>query len=292
MRAIATLVAVLSLIVLSESKNMHVLPVFVWSGKSLAPVAEPTSVDVALANSLVGSPEIVVFYMLNEVSALQLRKEKSLLKNIEASITSAATSTFKALPLTKVQISDLASASAEKGANIIEVDSSAIQAYLAEHREVLANGKTDVVFVRFSAGATLDAIDAVVGACEKAVSGTEKRRSILSTSSSMAETTVANLLQFQAADRLWTKYPTLSASFANDVSWSDSGVDDTRRFIKYGTSAYMTPTLLLAILVMIYVLILALSAFCCLLSLQTPEKFEGDQKLEMERELNRGSGHN
>ena len=35
---------------------------------SLAPVAEPTSVDVALANSLVGSPEIVVFYMLNEVA--------------------------------------------------------------------------------------------------------------------------------------------------------------------------------------------------------------------------------
>merc|ERR1712023_208985 len=52
------------------------------------------------------------------------------------------------------------------------------------------------------------------------------------------------------------------------------------------TVQYLTPNLMIAILVMIYMGFLVICSWCCILSLQTPEKFEGDQEKDMARALN------
>jgi len=204
----------------------------------------------------------------------------------------------------KADTSSLLSTAREHGANAMEVKASELQDFLAKHTDLLSNSKPDVVVVNFPAKESMSSVDAVVGATEKSIASTEARTSILSTTSEMKDDVASNLMTFYSSQNLWTQPATVDqalsmsaqakANAANSAKVAapflhPGGINadvTTRHSILYGPSYYLTPTLLLAILVMIYIGVVALCAFCCILSLQTPEKFEGDMEREMSSALN------
>jgi len=304
MRTVLSLAVALAAIVayaVADSAMTTTMPLFKWSGKNAGPVGEPKSVDGALAQSLnSGNPEIVMVYMLHEVSSNQMHSEKESMKNLKSAVTSSKWSNFNALPLAKVETSSLLSTAREHGANVMEVQSSELQGFLAQHPELLSNAKPDVVVVNFPAKEHLATVDSVVGATEKDLAFTDARTSILSTTSAMVGDEASNLMTFYSSSNLWTQ--PASVEQANSNAKNPSTVAPkylqpfgpgtsitTRHSLLYGPSYYLTPTLLLAILVMIYIGVVALCAFCCILSLQTPEKFEGDMEREMSSALNEES---
>merc|ERR1712072_1345093 len=108
------------------------------------------------------------------------------------------------------------------------------------------NGKPDVVMVQFAANADMGTVDSVVGAANKAISAaTTKHVGILSTTNAQ-----------DIADATWVAF-----------RYEDIYTQGT---VAFGSGAVFTG-------------ILALSAYCCLMSLQTPQMFEGDQKDDMRR---------
>jgi len=288
--SLAVALAAIFAYAVAESSLTTTMPLFKWSSDTAGPVGESKSVDGALAHSLkTGSPEIVMVYMLSEVSSNQMFHEKESMANLKNVITNSKWSNFNALPLAKVEISSVLSASRKHGATAVEVKSSELQGFMAKHPELLTNSKPDVVVVNFPAKETLASVDSVVRATEKSIALADSRVSILSTSSEMKEDVASSLMTFYSSSNLWTRPATIQQAQAGDAylhPGSKAGTITTRHSLLYGPSYYLTPTLLLAILVMIYIGVVALCAFCCILSLQTPEKFEGDMEKEMSSALN------
>merc|ERR1711988_609958 len=299
MRTLPVVVAVAAIFAYAVADtSLTTMPLFSWSGKT-AGVGEAKSAAGALAHSLKsGSPEIVMVYMLNEVSSNQMYHEKQSMTNLKNAVLNSKSSNFRALQLEKADTSSLLSTAREYGANTMEVKASELQDFLAKHTDLLSNAKPDVVIVNFPAKESMSSVDAVVGAIEKSISSTEARTSILSTTSEMKDNVASNLMTFYSSQNLWTQPATVQQALSMAASGatapylqpggSNSPVS-TRHSLLYGPSYYLTPTLLLAILVMIYIGVVALCAFCCILSLQTPEKFEGDMEREMSSALNEES---
>merc|ERR1712086_602672 len=179
------------------------------------------------------------------------------LTHLKDAVTSSQWSNYKSLPLAKSQISELLQSASSMEVNSVEVDSKDLQAFFAKH--------PDVVVVRFPEKESMASVDAVVGSAEKAVKA-------------VTDDHCTNLMTFYQSSDLWLRYPTIAQSYQETVA-------SKRTFIKYGPTYYLTPTLLLAILAMIYSGIVLLCAFCCILSLQTPQKFENDYKNEMDEAL-------
>lgn len=229
-------------------------------------------------------------YLLNEVSTQDMQNAQDAFTNLQDTLESARSSTFSAVPLDKVNMEGLLETASANGAAAHNVQSDELEGFLAKNKQLMSDGKPDVVVVRFPAADTLDAssTDAVIGSAQKAISDTtQKYTSILSTLSSM-ETGVASNLAFKFLQSSGVRSNVHNLN-ANATLSSDGFVDNIGLYTKslsYGTTNYLTPTLLVAILVMIYMAVLAISAYCCLLSLQTPEKFEGDQEKDMARALN------
>jgi len=298
MRTLPVVVAVAAIFAYAVADtSLTTMPLFSWSGKT-AGVGEAKSAAGALAHSLKsGSPEIVMVYMLNEVSSNQMYHEKQSMTNLKNAVLNSKSSNFRALQLEKADTSSLLSTAREYGANTMEVKASELQDFLAKHTDLLSNAKPDVVIVNFPAKESMSSVDAVVGATEKSISSTEARTSILSTTSEMKDDVASNLMTFYSSQNLWTQPATVDQALSMSAQATtaaapflhpggiNAGVT-TRHSILYGPSYYLTPTLLLAILVMIYIGVVALCAFCCILSLQTPEKFEGDMEREMSSALN------
>jgi hypothetical protein len=281
----------LSALVALSVADSSTMPLFTWQGASgSAPVSEPKSVDSALASAVkTGNPELVMLYMMQETSAQQMLQAKDDLPNLRDAVSRSQFSSFKALPLAKAQISDMEATARNNGCNMVKVDHDKLEDFFKSNADLLSNSKPDVVLVQFKEGEKLASVDAAVGKIEEQLSGlTDKFNSILSTTSSMAEDSALNLMGFDASSGLWTRYPTVAQSYdiANDGSqYLKVGGVSTRRSILYGPSVYLTPTLLLAIMVFTYIAVLLLAALCCILSLQTPEKFEKDYEKEMEHAL-------
>ena len=130
----------------------------------------------------------------------------------------------------------------------------------------------------------------MIGAAEKAVSAatTGKYDSILSTTASAITTDAGNLaFTFFPSDVVsGVRYIYANLTDANGLPTASP--ETVFNSLRYGSSTYLTPTLLLALLVMVYAAFLALASFCCIMNLQTPEKFEGDQESEMKRALRQG----
>merc|ERR1719197_346192 len=272
--------------VASES-SISTMPLFSWSGHSDME-SKPTSADAALETALTGQPELVMVYMLNEVSTVDMQTQKDSFANLQAALDQAHSSSFAALPVSKVDIDSLLATSKAHGITGADVESSQLEAYLASHSDLMSNQKPDVVVVRFPEQMDAADTDRVLGTAEKSIAAATsgKYSSILSTTSSMAPGVATNLaFRWFASDYLRSNsFNTLANFNGTAKSWPKS----TRTSMYYGGAAYMTPTLGLAILVMIYMAFLALSAYCCILNLQTPEKFEGDQEKDMSRALNQG----
>jgi hypothetical protein len=286
---LAVAVAAILAYAVAESSLTTTMPLFKWSSDTAGPVGEPKSVDGALAQSLkTGSPEIVMVYMLSEVSSNQMFHEKESMANLKNVITHSKWSNFNALPLAKVEASSVLSAAREHGATAVEVKSSELQGFMAKHPELLTNSKPDVVVVNFPTKESLATVDSVVSATEKSIAPADSRVSILSTTSEMKDDVASSLMTFYSSSNLWTRPATIQQAQAGDAYLHPGGdaTFTTRHSLLYGPSYYLTPTLLLAILVMIYIGVVALCAFCCILSLQTPEKFEGDMEKEMSSALN------
>merc|ERR1711934_696219 len=268
-------VAVVTLMVIAavaSETSTSTMPLFAWSGHS--ELVKPHSADSALATAITsGDTELVMVYMLNEVSTRDMQIHKESFTNLQDTLEQAQSSSFVALPVTKVNIDSILATSRVNGVAGVDVESSQLQAYLSTHPELMTNSKPDVIVVRFPANMDAASTDALVGSAQKAVAAATsgKYNSILSTTSSMEPGLATNLaFQFFQADNLRSSVP----------------YNGTRTSLLYGPSTYLTPTLLIAILIMIYMGFLALAAYCCILSLQTPEKFEGDQEKEMNNALN------
>jgi hypothetical protein len=125
--------------------------------------------------------------------------------------------------------------------------------------------------------------DSILGSAEKAVAAATNGAydSILSTTSTLDPGTNVNLaFQFFASESLVSGVRSIAAAYMNGTNPTSE-----RMAINYGSAVNLTPTLLLAILLFLYMIFLALSAFCCILALQTPENFEGDQRDAMKRAL-------
>jgi hypothetical protein len=270
------------------------MPLFAWSGQSNEVVKGPRSADHALSSALsAGSPELVMMYMLNEVSTQEMQDAKGAFTNLQDTLQNARSSTFNAVPLDEVKAESLLATARANGAAAHDVQSSELEGFLAKHTQLMSNGKPDVVVVRFPEK-TLDAAstDALIGSAEKAVaSSTEgKYSSILSTLSSM-ETGVATNLAFKffQSAGVRSNVHNLNANATVLTSGTQAFADNSGVYVNsiaYGPTFYLTPTLLIGILVMVYMAVLLIAAYCCLLSLQTPEKFEGDQEKDMARALN------
>jgi len=287
---LATFVAVVVAAVAASETAASTMPLFSWSSHSeLQP--KPRSADAALASALSsGETELVMMYMLNEVSTQEMQSAKGGFTNLQDTLETARSSTFTALPVTKVDMSGLLETASAHGVVGHDVESSELQNFLAENAQLMSNGKPDVVIVRFPEGQDTASADALIGSAEKAVaSATDgKYNSILSTLSSM-ETGVATNLAFKffQTSNLRSNVHNIDANAT--VSATGALVDNYGLYVKsvmYGPTYYLTPTLLIAILVMIYMFVLLLAAYCCLLQLQTPEMFEGDQERDMARALN------
>jgi len=288
----AFVVVVVAAVAASETAA-STMPLFAWSGHSETQ-PKPRSADAALASALTsGKTELVMVYMLNEVSTQDMQSAKEGFTNLQETLDTARSSTFTALPVTKVDMDSLLETASAHDVVGHDVASSELQNFLAEHAELMSNGKPDVVIVRFPEGEEPSAADALIGSAEKAVaSATDgKYNSILSTLSSM-ETGVATNLAFKffQSSSLRSNVHNMDANATAEASATGPAFEDNYGlFVKsvvYGPTYYLTPTLLIAILVMIYMAILLLAAYCCLLQLQTPEMFEGDQERDMARALN------
>merc|ERR1711934_982467 len=240
---------------LCVGSSMSTMPLFVWSGHSkVASLGQ--SVQTALSSNLAGA-EIVMVYMLDGVSAHEMANRKAALTNLQGSMEKAQDSAFAGLPVHKVS-------SAEKDAESTHsVKSTELQAFLANNAKLLSNGKPDVVVVQFPAKTDLASVDALVGAANDAVSAvTSKFVGILSSGNSLELGQTTNLASFVPTD------------YMKSVAYPQGG-------IRYGPTYYLTPTLLVALLVGAWLLFVSLCAYCCILSLQTPEKFEDDHKKDM-----------
>jgi len=253
-------------VALAGAASVSTMPLFVWSGSDKV-ASGAKSVKSALSQNLKGS-EVAMVYMMNEVSSHKMRQNGEL-TNLEESLSKAKSTAFAALPVEKVATEDIATEARSMGASVVTVKSTDLQAHLAAHPEIATNGKPDVVLVPFPSNANMDTVDSVVGAANKAVSAvTNKHLGILSTSNAQDIADATNL------------------AFHYEPIYSKGNVAFTNGAIFGGTVSMLTPGLLVAILMMVFMGILALSAYCCLMSLQTPEMFEGDQKEEMKRALN------
>jgi len=288
---LAALAALAVSLVAAQNAVSSTMPLFAWSGHSEL-ASKPQSADAALASALsTGRTEMVMVYMLNEVSTQEMHNAKEAFTNLQDTLDRARSSTFTAVPVSKVDVASLLATAKVNGIVGHDVESSKLQGFLADHAALLSNGKPDVLIVRFPDDINSAGADAIIGSAEKAVSSATdgKYNSILSTLSSMEPDVAINLANkfFQSSD-LRSNVHNLNAN-ANTTTGADAYVKNEGLYTKsvvYGPSYYLTPTLLVAILVMIYMGVLLISAYCCLLSLQTPEKFEGDQEKDMARALN------
>jgi len=267
MTKFAALCALLFVAVALGAASVSTMPLFVWSGSDkVAPGAK--SVKTALSENLKGS-EVAMVYMMNEVSSHKMRQSGDALTNLQDSLTKAKSTAFAAIPVEKVSTEDIATAARTMGANVVNVKSADLQAHLAAHPEIATNGKPDVVMVQFAANADMGTVDSVVGAANKAISAaTTKHVGILSTTNAQDIADATNL-----AFRYEDIYTQGTVAFGSGAIFT-------------GTVSMLTPGLLVGILMMVFMGILALSAYCCLMSLQTPQMFEGDQKDDMRRALN------
>lgn len=286
----ASVAAIVIAAVAASESAASTMPLFAWSGHS-EQQSKPRSAEQALESALSsGKTELVMMYMLNEVSTQEMQSAKDGFTNLQDTLESARSSTFTALPVTKVDMDGLLQTAKSHGVVGHDVDSSELQSFLADHAQLMANGKPDVVVVRFPEGQDAASTDALIGSAEKAVaSATDgKYNSILSSLSSMEAGVATNLAFkfFQSAN----VRDNVHNLHANSTEASSGAYVNNEGFyvksVAYGSTFYLTPTLLIGILVMIYMAVLIIAAYCCLLSLQTPEKFEGDQERDMARALN------
>jgi len=254
----------------------------------------PASVEAALTSALTGrEPEVVMTYMFDETSTHQMQGEKEQFVQLKSVLDNAASSAFAALPVSECTTEGLAATARANGATSVEVQAEDLQKYLESHSVLMSDGKPDVIIVRFGSMKAAQA-DSLIGAAEKAVAAATSGRfsSLLSTTSSMEPGVPTNLaFTYFQSQNLRSKPQYAYAD--GDALISQGGNALTlsatvggRRALWYGTVQYLTPNLMIAILVMIYMGFLVLSAWCCILSLQTPEKFEGDQEKDMARALN------
>merc|ERR1711934_667333 len=259
---------------LCVGSSMSTMPLFVWSGHSkVASLGQ--SVQTALSSNLAGA-EIVMVYMLDGVSAHEMANRKAALTNLQGSMEKAQDSAFAGLPVHKVS-------SAEKDAESTHsVKSTELQAFLANNAKLLSNGKPDGAVVQFPAKTDLASVDALVGAANEAVSAvTPKFVGILSSGNSLELGQTTNLASVAPGDP-WSPTSSTNGITANAAIFGGKlGVG-----IQYGPTSLLTPTLLVALLVGAWLLFVSLCAYCCILSLQTPEKFEDDHKKDMARALN------
>merc|ERR1711934_666920 len=253
---------------LCVGSSMSTMPLFVWSGHSkVASLGQ--SVQTALSSNLAGA-EIVMVYMLDGVSAHEMANRKAALTNLQGSMEKAQDSAFAGLPVHKVSSADVVAVAEKDAESTHSVKSTELQAFLANNAKLLSNGKPDVVVVQFPAKTDLASVDALVGAANDAVSAvTSKFVGILSSGNSLELGQTTNLASFVPTD------------YMKSVAYPQGG-------IRYGPTYYLTPTLLVALLVGAWLLFVSLCAYCCILSLQTPEKFEDDHKKDMARALNQG----
>merc|ERR1711907_49897 len=253
-------------LVAAVGASMSTMPLFVWSSSN--DVDRTNSVKSAISKNLKGS-EVTMLYMLNEVSSHQMQQKKAALTNLQETLQRARSTSFAALPVQNVDTADITEHIRKMGVSVAHIKSTDLQAHLADHPEITSNGKPDVVMVQFPKNADLASVDMEVGAAEKAITAaTTKHVGILSTSSSQEMPSATNLAQVFS-----NSYSELSTRYGQTALW-------------YGTVSTLTPTLLVAILVMIFLGIMLFCAYCCILSLQTPQMFEGDQKKEFLRALN------
>jgi len=284
------------------------IPLFKWAGNSQVDVgASDSTAQGALSALLAGhkDAEMVMVYLLHEVSSKALHGKSAALTNFQDVLAKADSSSFSNIALKAQGSDDLHKAAREAGASAVAVPSSELQAFLAKNAGLAANKKQDVVVVTFPEGADIAEADALVGAAEKAVASSTNGAHAGLLSSTLSEKTVATNLAFQftGSNSATSKY--YSAPSAFNV-WTRTGATNLippgttnagytsnqgGKGLKYGPSVYLTPTLLLAIIVTLYMLFVSISAFCCILSLQTPEMFEGDQLKLMKEALDKqGNG--
>merc|ERR1712046_194469 len=199
MRTLPVVVAVAAIFAYAVADSSSTtMPLFSWPGKT--GVGEAKSAAAALAHSLKsGSPEIVMVYMLSEVSSNQMYHEKQSMTNLKNAVLNSKSSNFRALQLEKADTSSLLSTAREHGVNAVEVKASELQDFLAKRIDLLSNAKPDVVVVNFPAKESLASVDAVVGATEKSIASTEARTSILSTTSEMKDNVASNLMTFYSS---------------------------------------------------------------------------------------------
>jgi len=263
--------------VAATETSMSTMPLFTWSGHSDT-LASSQSAAGALKTALEsGKPEVVLVYMLNEASTHDMQSQQAAYTHLQDALDNARSSAFAALPVAKVDINSMLAVAESNQAVGRSVESSGVEALLAAHPEMLSDSKPDVLVVRFPEEADAATADALIGATEKAVSAATagKYDSILSTTSSMEAGSATNLA-FRFSQAANTRgYPEYTGPSMN-----------YRNTIMYGSSRFLTPSLLVAIMITIYMGFLALAAYCCILSLQTPEKFEGDQEKDMQHALN------
>jgi len=269
------------------------MPLFAWDASG-AVAQSPASVEAALTSALAGKePEVVMTYMFDETSTQQMQGDKEQFVQLKSVLDNAASSTFSALPVSECTSEALAATARANGATSVEVQAEDLQKYLESHSVLMSDGKPDVIVVRFGTMKAAQA-DSLIGAAEKAVAAATSGRfsSLLSTTSSMEPGVPTNLaFTFFQSQNLRSRP---QFAYANgDALMSQGGLALTtsatvggRKALWYGSVQYLTPTLMIAILVMIYMGFLVLCAYCCVLSLQTPEKFEGDQEKDMARALN------
>lgn len=299
------LLAVACLVALSAAAETSAssIPLFKWAGKSQVDVgASDSTAQGALSGLLTGhkDAEMVMVYLLHEVSSKALHAKSAALTNFQDVLAKADSSSFSKIAL-KAQGSDaLLKAAREAGASAVAVPSSELQAFLAKNADLAVNNKQDVVVVTFPESANIAEADALVGASEKAVASSTNGAHVGLLSSSLSEKTVATNLAFQFSNTNSATSKYYGAPSAFNV-WTKSGATNLvppgymsnqgGKGLKYGPSRYLTPTLLLAIIITLYMLFVSISAFCCILSLQTPEMFEGDQRELMKQALEKqGAG--
>jgi len=275
-------VVAFAVLALATAENsMSTMPLFRWSAHRHID-SEAKSADQALAAVLgSGKTEIAMVYMLNEASTHFMQNRKAEFTHLEDALGKARSSQFTALPVAEAQTESLLATARVNGVQGVEVEGSKLQDYLAAHPELATNGKADVIVVKFAKDTDVATADSILGSAEKAVAATTNGAydSILSTTSTLEPGTNVNLaFQFFASESLVSG---VRYTYNNGTSPTS-----TRTSINYGSAVNLTPTLLLSVLLMLYMVFLALSAFCCILALQTPEKFEGDQQQEMKRALN------
>merc|ERR1711981_968054 len=238
-------------------------------------------------------------YLLHEVSSKALHNNHAALSNLKDVLDRAGSSSFANLPMSAVSAQDFVSAARVAGTSGLTVQSSELQGYLSEHPQLASNGKQDVIVVQFPEGADLATVDAEIASAEKAVTAVTNGAHAGMVASSLAPSTVSatNLAaEFNYRDsRTGVYYGTPSAFAPTSTGLTKTAPSNglvgaannqAGKALTYGPSRFLTPTLNLGILVTLYMLFVAISAFCCILSLQTPEMFEEDQKKAMHSALN------